>query len=147
MCSARLMNRSRFRLLVTMSTGLVMIHVVCGAEIGLHPSQAPCFTYAQFTPVSTPCQDSGVGSRKVWGLHWGAAWNGGTSAQQVVCLTRACREISREFPSLITHVLQRLVAKIRIICRKTWLYLYVLWLLGYSLFGRKRILGEQQSIE
>lgn len=138
------MNRSRFRLLVTMSTGLVMIHVVCGAEIPPKPLALPTHNLLQ----SPPRQDSGVGSRKVWGPHWGAAWNGGTPVQQVVCLTRACREISREFPSLIT-----LLPRSTEIGGKNKEYLpedlivLVCTLTAWLLFGRKRILGEQQSIE
>lgn len=61
---------------------------------------------------------------------------------RVVCLTRACREISREFPSLITEIGGK---------NKDYLpedlIVLVSILTAWLLFGRKRFLGEQQSIE
>lgn len=72
-----------------------MIMIMCRVEI-------PYITYTRFiTPVSTPCKDFGVESRKIWGPHGERRGMVEQSVQQVVCLTRACGAI-REFPSLIT---------------------------------------------
>lgn len=140
------MNRSRFRLLVTMSTGLVMIHVVCGAEIGLHPLPSPLLylhtTYSSLHPLSRI--RSGVpeslGSPLGSGVEW---WN--------IC--PAGRVSNSRLPRDIKGVPVSYNPRSTEIGGKNKDYLpedlivLVCTLTAWLLFGRKRILGEQQSIE